>query len=83
MPIRVNLLFIHELIETVKFILNYLNLNSGLKIVTTLLGGGTVNDGIDKVDNGGGSPMQVKIIKLEVFQNKLCKKGCSTNFRVS
>lgn len=33
----------------------------GLRIFTTLLGGGATNDGIDKVDNGGGgSPMQVK-----------------------
>lgn len=32
--------------------------NLGLKIITTLLGGGAVNDGIDKVDNGGASPMQ-------------------------
>lgn len=33
---------------------------SGLKIITTLLGGGPTSDGIDKVDNGGGgSPMQV------------------------
>lgn len=32
----------------------------GLRIFTTLLGGGATNDGIDKVDNGGGgSPMQV------------------------
>lgn len=31
----------------------------GLRIVTSLLGGGAGNDGIDKVDNGGGSPMQV------------------------
>lgn len=31
---------------------------SGLKIFTTLLGGGAGNDGIDKVDSGG-SPMQV------------------------
>lgn len=31
----------------------------GLRIITTLLGGGATNDGIDKVDNGGGSPMQV------------------------
>lgn len=30
----------------------------GLKIITTLLGGGAPNDGIDKVDNGQG-PMQV------------------------
>jgi len=31
----------------------------GLRIFTTLLGGGATNDGIDKVDNGGGgSPMQ-------------------------
>ncbi|XP_037917435.1 uncharacterized protein LOC119655575 isoform X1 [Hermetia illucens] len=29
----------------------------GLKIITTLLGGGAPNDGIDKVDNGG-SPLQ-------------------------
>lgn len=35
--------------------------NLGLRIFTTLLGGGATNDGIDKVDNGGGagSPMQV------------------------
>lgn len=33
----------------------------GLRIVTSLLGGGAVNDGIDKVDNGGGSPMQVSL----------------------
>lgn len=33
--------------------------HSGLRIFTTLLGGGATNDGIDKVDNGGGSPMQV------------------------
>lgn len=31
---------------------------AGLKIVTSLLGGGASNDGIDKVDNGG-SPIQV------------------------
>lgn len=34
----------------------------GLRIVTSLLGGGAGNDGIDKVDNGGGSPLQVNII---------------------
>lgn len=35
-------------------------LGQGLRIITTLLGGGVSNDGIDKVDNGGGgSPMQV------------------------
>lgn len=34
---------------------------AGLKILTSILGGGGgVSDGIDKVDNGGGgSPMQV------------------------
>lgn len=31
----------------------------GLRIVTSLLGGGATSDGIDKVDNGGGSPLQV------------------------
>lgn len=31
----------------------------GLKIITALLGGGANNDGIDKVDNGSSSPMQV------------------------
>lgn len=36
----------------------------GLKIVTALLGGGTNNDGIDKVDNGN-SPMQVW--KINIF----------------
>lgn len=35
-------------------------LSVGLKILTAILGGGQNNDGIDKVDNGGGgSPMQV------------------------
>lgn len=34
----------------------------GLRIVTSLLGGGAGNDGIDKVDNGGGSPMQVSVL---------------------
>ncbi|XP_055706391.1 uncharacterized protein LOC129803676 isoform X1 [Phlebotomus papatasi] len=34
-------------------------LSVGLKILTAILGGGQNNDGIDKVDNGGGgSPMQ-------------------------
>lgn len=33
--------------------------STGLKIFTTLLGGGAGNDGIDKVDNGNASPMQV------------------------
>lgn len=40
----------------------------GLKIITTLLGGGAVNDGIDKVDNGGASPLQVcYLIQIHIF----------------
>lgn len=36
------------------------NILPGLKIITTILGGGAQGgDGIDKVDNGASSPMQV------------------------
>jgi hypothetical protein len=34
----------------------------GLKIISALLGGGAASDGIDKVDNGGTGPMQVRKI---------------------
>uniref|UniRef100_A0A182UY48 Uncharacterized protein n=1 Tax=Anopheles merus TaxID=30066 RepID=A0A182UY48_ANOME len=45
----------------------------GLKIITTLLGGGGAGDGIDKVDNGG-SPMQVS--NLTNWDNRTyCKRG--------
>lgn len=38
---------------------------TGLKIVSALLGGGNGgSDGIDKVDNGNTSPVQVHIMKL-------------------
>lgn len=38
----------------------HISLLAGLKIFTTLLGGGANTDGIDKVDNGNTGPMQVK-----------------------
>ncbi|XP_037917436.1 uncharacterized protein LOC119655575 isoform X2 [Hermetia illucens] len=39
----------------------------GLKIITTLLGGGAPNDGIDKVDNGG-SPLQFINIVMNLLE---------------
>lgn len=44
-----------------------LKLILGLRIITTLLGGGVTNDGIDKVDNGGGTPMQVSLFLILIF----------------
>lgn len=49
------------------FWLNLLVLFAGLKIITTLLGGGAGTDGIDKVDNGNVSPMQVCDLSISFF----------------
>lgn len=42
----------------------------GLKIITTLLGGGGGADGIDKVDNGNASPMQVCFNSIRIDEEK-------------